>query len=52
MAKKNAHNIFIVLIIVTVFGTTLASPTATLADTATLENLGKHPLIHTITESV
>ena len=39
-AKKNAKNIFIVLIIITVLGTTLASPTATLADTATLENLG------------
>lgn len=39
-AKKNAKDIFIVLIIITVLGTTLASPTATLADTATLENLG------------
>lgn len=38
--SKNALKIFIVLIIITVIGTLLASPAATLADTATLENLG------------
>ena len=41
-AKKNSRNVFIVLIIITIFGTVLASPAATLADTATLENLSKY----------
>lgn len=40
-STQNALNIFIVLIIITIIGTVLASPAATLADTATLEKLGK-----------
>ena len=40
-AKKNSMKVFVVLIIITIFGTVLASPAATLADTATLENLSK-----------
>ena len=42
--KKDSMKIFIVLIVITLIGTLLASPAATLADTATLENLGNFHL--------
>ena len=43
-ASKEAMRIFVALIVLTVLGTILASPAATLADTATLQNLGEQSL--------
>ncbi len=39
---KEAHNLFKILIVITICGTILSSPAATLADTATLQALGEY----------
>ncbi|XP_065666567.1 major facilitator superfamily domain-containing protein 6 [Hydra vulgaris] len=44
--KRDSMKIFIVLIVITLIGTLLASPAATLADTATLENLGEETYLY------